>query len=243
LLHKAKIAAAVLLTESPYEDTDQLDFTSPYPGMLIMTNELVSARKYGWRYVPHSYDPEVHRPLPQSEVATRCDVLLVGTGWPERQKLLESIDWTGIDFKLFGVWPDLTQDSPIWKYHTSAVVDNARIAQLYCGAKICLNQHRASDAACSLGPRAYEIAGCGAFQLCDYRSELVNEFGTSIPPYRNADELQGMIWYFLEHDSERVKAAEQARQRAAAYTFEARMNKVLPMLREHAESHIPQETT
>src|SRR5947207_4343858 len=136
LLNKVQIPTAVLFTESPYEDVDQVDWASPYPGMLIMTNDSYSAEKYGWTYIPHSFDPDIHQPVAPSDVSVHCDVVFVGTGWPERQQLLESIDWSGIDVRIFGVWPDLKETSPIYKYHTNVIVDNLRIAQLYCGAKI-----------------------------------------------------------------------------------------------------------
>src|SRR4030065_2583401 len=96
------------------------------------------------------------------------------------------------------------------------LVDNAELIKYYCGTKIALNHHRTIvgkdsrgeelhiDQAYSLGPRAYEIAACGAFQLCDdTRPELQEVFGDSVATYRDGGDLRDKIAYYLSHDDER----------------------------------------
>lgn len=228
LLHRCGIPAHIFLTESPYEDDDQHEWVTTAPSVHAFTNERVSAEKYGWTYLPHAFDPAVHRKVDPEGFS--ADVLIIGTGWPERIALLESIDWTGIDLKIFGVWPQLSAESPLRPFYTETLIQNTEIAKYYSGAKICLNFHRASLEAESLGPRAYEIAGCEAFQLCDPRRELVEVFGTTVPTFNNATELKDQITFYLTHDLYRRRLAAAAHTRVTSCTFDHRVSKVLDTL-------------
>jgi len=229
LLRKIKLPTAVLFTESPYEDESQSTWAANYPDMVVFTNDQSSAEKFGWQYVPHSYNPDVHYPR---NVDTTCDVVMVGTGWPERQAFLEHVNWDEIDLRLYGIWPTMKPDSPLRPFLMPRLVDNKRISELYCGAKICLNFHRDSGThhAYSLGPRAFEIAASGAFQLSDHRDELVDVFGASVPVFRTVEELGDLIRHFLEHDDERRRLAEYSRERVRKCTFDDRAAKIVKEL-------------
>ncbi len=226
LLHRVGIHASVVLTESPYDDVNQADFVSAHPTMTVFTNERSSARNRGWNYLPHAYDPDVHKPS-EPDMNSECDVLMVGTGWEERQALLEAVDWTGIDVRLYGVWPTVTDKSPIHKFIWPVCVDNTQVPAMYSGAKIGINLHRSADGAESLNPRLYEGAACGMFQLSDWRPELDEVFDGSIPTFTSAERLEAQIRYYLTHDPERRALAAAAREAASACTFDQRAAGVL----------------
>lgn len=221
LLNKAGIHAAAILTESPYDDTNQADWVSVYPTMSVFTNEVTSAQKYGWNYLPHSYDPEVHYRR-EPEMQDECDVLMIGTGWDERQKLLEAVDWSGIDIRIYGVWPNLTDKSPIYNMVWPVCIDNLKVPALYSAAKICLNFHRFADGAQSLNPRAFEIAACGTFQLSDYRMELREVFDFSVPTFSGPEELGELVRYYLAHDVDRRHLAAKSKEAVSDCTFDSR---------------------
>lgn len=218
-LRKIGVHAAAILTESPYDDEPQAEWASVYPGMTVFTNEVISANKYLWNYIPHSYDPMVHRPVTPSG---SCDVLMCGTGWPERQRLLESMSWDGIDLRLLGIWPDVNQDSPLFPFVHQACIDNLKMPEIYAGAKICLNIHRGHPEARSLNPRAYEVAACGAFQISDYRQEIDAVFGDSVPVFTSAADLEYLIRFYLTYDDERKFRSLVARERVFDCTFDER---------------------
>lgn len=226
LLHKVGIHTSVILTESPYEDENQADWASIYPGMTVFTNESTSADLYNWHFLPHAYNPDIHKPTEALE-DEKSDVFFCGTGWQERQKLLESIDWTGINLQLRGAWPTMTEESILYPHLRQVVIKNIHLPKYYAGAKICLNFHRAHPTARSLNPRVYEVAACGTFQLSDPRAELNELFGTSIPTFTNAVELKALIDYFLVHDNQRVQLANLARERVARCTFDNKIKSVL----------------
>lgn len=229
LLQRVGIPAAAILTESPYDDENQADWAATYPGMIVFTNEQVSAEKHGWSYLRHAFDPAIHAPLPAEDLSyhDQCDVLMVGTGWRERQQLLEQVDWTGIDLRLYGLWPEMETTSPLYPYTWPVCVDNTLMPRYYAGAKICLNLHRSHATARSMNPRAYELAACGAFQISDPRAELVEVFGDAIPTFTNGDELNALIHRALNDPAWRAACVAKARQIVEYETFHQRAQALL----------------
>lgn len=228
LLGKVGIPVAVIFTESPYDDesqkrwTDMRDTGSPLQ-VTMFTNDRYSSMKYGWPLLAPAFDPAVHRPVPPNP-SDECDVLMVGTGWPERQAMLEAVNWDGINLRLYGVWPGIAEnpDSPLARFYSPLVVNNQLVAEMYASAKICLNFHRAHPDALSPNPRVIETAACGAFQLSDPRPDLEALFGASVPVFRNAAELEDNIRYYLERTSLREARALEALAKVQDHTFDNR---------------------
>ncbi len=222
LLKRVGIPVVVVLTESPYEDESQATFVREVEASAVTTNERLSAAKYGWTYLRHAYDPDVHKPSPP-DLAYGSDVLLVGTGWADRQRWLEQVDWTGIQLRLLGVWPTMRPSSPLWPFYTETLVENSHLPRLYAATKIALNIHRGHPHAESLNPRAFEIAACGACQVTDYRAELTDVFGDSVPSVRTAVQLGDVLRrYLCDHDA-RHRLARDAQEKVMSETFAARV--------------------
>lgn len=232
LLERVGIPAAILLTENPYDDDPQREFVSNYPSMAVFTHERFSAEKEGWLYLPHAYDPAIHRPV-EADPAHACDVMITATGWRERQAFLESVDWSGINLRVVGpkdAWPAMTEASPIWKSYHDEAVDNAKIAPRYAAAKICLNFHRQHPDAWSPNPRAYEIAGCGAFQLSDPRQGVTALFGESVPVFDSPESLGNMVRQYLNDEPLRTRLAAESHRRVQQETFDERAKVLIEIL-------------
>lgn len=251
LLHRLDLPLALLLTESPYLDEAQEKIAALGGARLVLTNDRASVGRLrqaapGTRveYLPHSFDPERHRPRrvgPEYE----CDVFFHGTLWPERVALFGLLreSANGRRVRLSGVDPTITD--PARADETLAgLVDNAELANWYNGSKIALNHHRmfvgvdgegrqryiGQGEAWSLGPRAFEIAACGAFQLCDdTRPELAEVFGDSVAVYRDGQNLARRVDYFLRpaHEAERNAMAVEAFNRVQDCTFKRRAEEIL----------------
>lgn len=252
LLRKMGIRTGVILTESPYEDEDQKEWASVYPEMDVFTNERVSAEQHGWTYLPAAYDPAVHHPLTLedpyvhqvgSPLPTSCDVLLIGTGWAERQRLLEAVDWTGIHLRIYGLWTDLRDhpESPLFPYYHQGFVDNLCINHHYSQAQICLNFHRAHPTAESANPRTYELAACGAFQLCDERSEVMEIFGAAVPTFSTANDLAVQIRYYLSNPERRLLRVQQALDHVRQHTFDVRAERLVDVMMRNRRSVEPSQ--
>jgi spore maturation protein CgeB len=122
-------------------------------------------------------------------------------------------------------------------------MDNTEAAAHYRSVPICLNHHRTTrdygsgqhiDRAYSLGPRAYEIAACGGFQLMDAsRPEAEEVFGGSLVTYRDSEDLERQIHYWLAHPAERAAKAAAQHAHILAHSWTARAGAVLDVLQEH----------
>lgn len=228
LLNRAGFPVAMIFTEAPYDDAHHVAFAR-YVGHPF-SNESTTAREQGWGYLGAAYDPARHRPVEAAGVGDACDVLILGTGWPERQKLLEGVDWTGINLRILGWWTGIKKRSPLRRYYTEGAVDNSRAVELYASAKVCVNQHRAHATAESLNPRAIELGACGALQVSDYRRELPRVYGNTVPVYESPEDLESLLRHLLALSApERRERAEQQRAKllSGSHTFDDRVATML----------------
>lgn len=235
---------AVYCTETPYAPENRFAYLYD----VVFTNE----RKHQGRfphtryveYLPMAYNPAVHTPG-EAEADLASDVLFIGTGFPERKAVLEGVDWSGIDFKLMGGFWE--QDGPIEGKATlnpAGIVQNVDSVRWYRSAAINLNLHRTTTIygakehiepgeAESLGPRAYELAACGAFQLIDdSRAELRDVFRDALPTFRawDAADLGRQVRYYLARSGARERHAAAALDAVRPHTWHARAGRMLDVL-------------
>lgn len=249
-LRRLGVPTALLCTETPYSDVEP-QIAPLYDH--VFTHERTGLRtRFGGHpsahYLPHAYNPAVHRP--DGPAGDPCDVYFVGTAFPERRALFGA-GWGGVNFVCEGALWQEAEDRPLdaaavrsgkidpWE----GVRENAAVAARYRSAAICLNHHRTTTdvgtgqhialPAESLGPRAYEIAACGGFQLCDdSRAELVEIFGDTLPTYRAGDaaDLDRKIRYWLARPGARSAQARAQHEAAAPHSWHARARQILEVI-------------
>jgi hypothetical protein len=239
MLKRAGQRVAVLFTESPYDDEQQAEIAKHAD--VVWTNERSSARQYGWTYLRHAYDPERHQPGEPTEDIPAHDVVFVGTGFRERIDLLSAVNWDGIDLGLYGTWGMLGSRAKLRKYVRGGTQDNRRTVELYRAAKIGLNLYRTSrgfgwdaphvSGAESLNPRALELAACGVFTLSDYRTEVAEVFGPTVPTFQNAADLEALIRGYLENARYRREVAAELPGLVKCHTFDARARQIVKELK------------
>lgn len=255
-----QFAVALYLTESPYQDSYQVLYTK-YADVLFI-NDKYSVKDFdptGTHYVeylPHSFNPKVHRPGNENDLDEEVyvsDVFFGATAFRERFDMIASIDWSNVDLKLVGTWKewqDLPEYQKIEKYiHSqSLTMSNLEYAKYYRNTKIALNVHRTRadieglneelnnyTDAYSVGPRIFEAAACGAFIITDYRKEAEDIFGDTVEFFDGAQDLENKVHYWLDpaHEQERLNKAAAARERIKNCTFENRLEEnILPVLHE-----------
>ena len=238
LARRAGLKTGILFTESPYAVNNE-----GYMAQLadvVWTNErsvvyALSRANANCHYLPHAFNPLVHSPTPSPEEPTDVpahDVVFVGTGFRERIALLEAVDWSGIDFGLYGSWM-LADDSPLRAHLRDGVVVNRRACALYRKAKVGLNLFRRSlgfgpatplitHEAESLGPRSYELAACGCFSVSEYRAEVEEVFGSLVPTFRTSGELETAIRRWLSDSAGREDIKRRLPEAVAPHTWSAR---------------------
>ena len=234
LLNKLDFPKVAILTECPYVDDRQKRMLEAAKFDHIFVNDRVSVGAFSGSvsYLPHSYSRFRHRPS-RSHTEYEMDVYFHGTWFEERAKAFSQINGN-YNTRIIGVgWEEGIGD-------TQDGTPNSELIKYYQSTRIALNHHRMTTTIDSpekikgesIGPRAYEISACGAFQLCDNaRPELGEIFGDSVAIYHDVDDLQVKIEYYLSHENERLDMAREALNRVQPCSFHNRAAEiVLPIL-------------
>lgn len=238
------VTTALYLTESPYQDEEQTAHESFNCYDVVFCNELGSME---WMrthhdnvvYLPHSYNPEVHKPTPGEP--QDYDVFMCGTGFTERRDLIAAADWGGARVRLVGFWPGDNSDLPA--VVQDSTIPNAHLPAVYGAVPINLNIHRTTrtwmqgrpeeqhiDYAQSVGPRVLEVLASGGFLLTDHRAELDDmglRDGEHLAVFRGADDLGAKARHYLQHGDERRRIAENGRAAVRGCTFSSRCESVI----------------
>ncbi len=241
MMREAGLRVVVLFTESPYDHASEMKVAQLVEGGWTNERSVVKAfravnPRFG--YLPHGWDPLVHRTdTPIDSSVPAHDVVFVGTGFRERYRWFNSIDWSGINLGLYGTWDTRLLNKQVRACVTSGPIENERTALLYRRAKIGLNLYRTSQGwgpqassithAESLNPRAYELAACGTFFLSDYRSESAEVFGDLVPMFRSPIEAAALLRLWLADAAGRARIAEALPARVAEASWTQRTMTVL----------------
>lgn len=236
LMKRAGLRVTVLFTESPYDHEKEMAMARLVDG--CWTNERAVVEDFrtvnaAAGYLPHAWHPERHyvsaRTSIDSDIPSH-DVVFVGSGFPERVKWFNTIDWSGIDLGLYGTWKGLGLKKSLLPCVRAEQVDNRLAAALYRRAKVGLNLYRRAPASVqpqSLSPRAYELAACGVFHLSEDRAEVREIFGDVVPTFRDPLEAAALIRQWLVDDEGRARLAAQLPACVAEATWTTRASTVI----------------
>lgn len=233
-------------TESPYEDDRQISWAAGGVADLHLINDPTNLDK--WReaephtyYLPHSYDPDVHRPPTSNASQEKHDVVFVGSSFPSR------IDWftrfvdaaPDLDLLLAGNWQTCArQDHPLQRYcpHDFAdCLDNRDVPPLYWRSRVGLNIYRREserpelETGWSMGPREVEMAACGLFFLTEERGEN-RKVLPMIPTFDGPEDAAERARWWAAHPDRRSNIAAAARAAVKDWTFTRRASQVLDLI-------------
>jgi spore maturation protein CgeB len=231
ILRKRPHHLVLWCTESPYEDTRQLELAPLFDTVILNDPaNLEQFRQVNRRtfYLPHSYDPDIHFPGPTSPERA-SDFAWIGTAYESRMDFFEDVDWRDLDVKLGGMWRGLTGDSPLRRYlmHPDELdhcCDNVEAAGWYRGCKASANLYRKETGdtdhadGWAMGPREVELAACGTFFLREPRGEGDEILGM-LPRFKGADDFTDQLHWYMRRPDERQALAEEARYAVADRTF------------------------
>lgn len=239
-LIRSRHRVVLLCTESPYEDDKQLERAAHAD--IVLLNDPTNIEQFAAvcdtvRYVPHSYDPAVHRPGPAHADKT-SDLCIVGTGYQSRVEYLERMDLDGLDVALLGNWSTL-DGHPLAKHvrarELDECVDNATAVDWYRSARASLNLYRRESnrpdlsAGWSMGPREIELAACRTFYVTERRGENL-EVLPEVPKAHCPEHASDLLHWYLSHDKARERVIESAGRAVASYTFANRAAALLRLL-------------
>ena len=186
-------------------------------------------RSTTFRYLPEACNPRVHKPvvLDSAEQATYgCDVMLAGSLYYYRQEIL--LQLRRFNLKIWGEAPDWIIHKLQPSHMGRGVYGDAK-ARAAAGARIAINTLHYSEVN-SLNCRAFEMAGCGAFQLISAVPVLQEHFqlDAEICAFHTAEELVEKVEHYLKHPEITRQIGARSRLRAHRdHTYEARLLHIL----------------
>ncbi|KKW12640.1 hypothetical protein A2110_03030 [Candidatus Jorgensenbacteria bacterium GWA1_54_12] len=211
-------------------------FASPYDALFFKDAFLVDRARslnLNAHYLPEACMPKWHKrvELTEKEKETYgCDVTTAGNMYYYRAKVFEPL----IDSYNVKIWgPDIPAwlNSSVRRAHQGKSVTELTKSKAFNAAKIVLNTFQGEVS--GVNQRFFEIAGCGGFQLCEYRDAVSDffEIGKEIAVFHDLKELTEKIDYYLAHPEERQKIADAAYARAhREHTFEQRLKKMMEII-------------
>jgi spore maturation protein CgeB len=189
-------------------------------------------RSTSFYYLPEACNPQVHRTVPLSDAEREyfgCDVMIAGSLYYYRQEILRVLD--EFDLKVFGYSPDWL----VYRLHRPRMRrevfcdDKARAAR---AARVALNPLHYAEVD-ALNCRAFELAGCGAFQICTSKPVVAEHFapGLEIETFASWEELREKIHHYLQNPAEAAAIAKRGQDRAHRdHTYVRRLEEIFQVV-------------
>ncbi|NQX98882.1 MAG: glycosyltransferase [Flavobacteriales bacterium] len=184
-------------------------------------------------FLPQCFNPTYHKVEALTKTDQElygCDVANVGNLYPSRIALYKHL--TKYHFKMWGAKPSLWLNVPeIKKIITGIVVFQREKAKAFGATKIVLNNLHPAVIN-GINKRAFEIAGCGGFQIITHSAVVAKLFEVEkeIVTYTGYNDLITKLDYYLdpENEAERKQIAKAGYQRAInEHTYEHRLKTLL----------------
>lgn len=182
-----------------------------------------------FHYLPEACNPLVHRTVELSgrdRQRLTCDVLMLGSLYYYRQEILRQLGQ--YDLRIYGARPRWLLDR-LTRYHRGSGLVMDRKAQAVQAARVSLNTLHCAEID-GLNCRAFELAGCGGFQIIDCRPVLRQHFepGVEIETFSTIEELKEKIDFYLANPDAARQIARRGQQRAHRdHTYTQRLSVML----------------
>ena len=186
-------------------------------------------RSTEFHYLPEACNPRMHRPMALTAADHEkfgCDLMIAGTLYYYRQEILRQL--TAYDIKVWGYRPTWLVDRLPGRFMGRDVHGDDKV-RAALAAKICLNTLHYAEVD-GLNCRAFELAGCGGFQLVNRVPVLAEHFipDLEVVTFDSVIDLEEKIRHYLAHPQAASAIAERGRQRAhREHTYEHRLREIL----------------
>jgi spore maturation protein CgeB len=200
------------------------------PTLVRILRDMLGRNAY---YLPECCNPVWHKRAGLSDNDRRkygCDLAAQGSLHYYRARMLEIFE--DYDLKIWGRNCPRWLDSPVRSRYTNHFIAEGEKARAFQSAKVVVNTMHYSEMEgvnCTL----FEAAGCGAFQVADWKPALPDLFEPEreIVTFRSRRELKEKVDYYLARPGERRVIASRAYTRAhREHTYEARLTRMLQIL-------------
>jgi spore maturation protein CgeB len=207
--------------------------------MLALFSSMVRSTRF--YYLPEACNPRVHRSLELSPADQRrygCEVAIYGSLYYYRQEILRQLG--EFDLKIWGYTPSWFV-SHLEHRRAGGDVVMAEKVRAVRAARIALNTLHYAEVD-SLNCRAFELAGCGAFQLITARDVLAEHFvpGVELDSFASIEELIEKIRHYLRHPEHTQEVARRGQLRAhTEHTYERRLSEIFRISLNRNDTQVP----
>ena len=230
------------VTEDPYELRTNLAHAKGFD--LVLTNNLASVLAYGGRarHLPLASDRAFHfQPIQAEHHPYLYDVFFAGTAWPNRVDLLRDLTNRLADVK-FKIALPTNPHLPHPQIGLPKAAFNWRtpspeFCRMANRSRITLSLHREFSAsgnpalASTPGPRLFEVALAGGFQLADCRVDEIAAYyrpGEEYDTFTDAQDCERKIRQHLEDTPRREAMARAAQENTLArHLYDHRVQDIL----------------
>ncbi|HVT96422.1 MAG TPA: glycosyltransferase [Acidobacteriaceae bacterium] len=198
-------------------------------------------------FLPHGYDPVVHRPFSLSNrdyADYACDVSLIATHMPHKEGVLTKLMQLRprLHLRIWGNrWTTHCKDSALRRWVQGFPVHGERYSRAICATKINLAIMGGKVEGASSGDlttnRTYAIPATGGFMLHERNDEVLSLYreGVEIECFDTPEELAEKIDYYLAHPEKLGRIAHAGHLRCVpAYSYDNRMADLLRWHEEHS---------
>ncbi|WP_195576046.1 CgeB family protein [Paenibacillus sp. 1001270B_150601_E10] len=245
------LRTAVWFVDDPYAIDNALEVAAAYDYVFTIDSGCIpyyeaSGCKQVF-HLPLGTDLDIFRPY-AVHPSYATDVCFIGTGYKNRletmQEMLAYIQ-EPIRVHLIGhFWEHVDWSQGVRPKLRSKWINFTETPRYFNGAKIVLNLHRSEDdryldknrtgaPAHSINNRTFDISGCRAFQLIDYRSDLASYYepDKEIVGFHTPKQGAELILNYLHQDGARLDIAERAYRRTInEHTFLHRIASMMSIL-------------
>ena len=172
-------------------------------------------------FLPHGFDPQVHRPILRRSDAPDAPVSFVGAWSPGKERFLAPLA-EAIGPEKLAVRGDAwnrVRSVPLRRAVRGGSVFGDFYAEAIAASRINLGLLSEKVPGASSGDlvttRTYEISACGGFLLHQRTAELADFFdeGREVACFGSSEELVEKVAYYLDHETERRQIALAGYQR------------------------------
>ena len=210
----------------------QLMLLAPYNALFFKEPHIVDRVRANLdipiHYLPEACNPRWHRPL--VPVGTEPYLVIAGTMYPYRVRILERLVARGIPVRMYGVGiPGWIRNTSLRTMHTGIPLIREEKAKVFRQAVGALNTIDPNEVA-GVNARLFESAGCGAAVLTEFRPVLPDLFsiGDEVLAYRDFDELVDQATRLLNEAGLSTRLGDAAAKRAHTdHTYERRLTTLL----------------
>jgi spore maturation protein CgeB len=218
-------------------DLDAWFFKDPY-----MVRTFRAKLGLNAHYLPEACNPLWHQRVELSDAERRrygCDLATASNMYYYRARILEP--FKDYNLKVWGCSYPRWLRSPLHGRYPGVYVAEQAKAKAFNAAKIIVNNIHYAEIE-GVNQRLFEAAGCGAFQIADYKPALPDLFvpEREIVTFHTQQELKEKVDHYLAHPEERQAIANRAHLRAhREHTYEIRLKTILRTLGLGAEDDVP----